>query len=100
MYQPAATSRDAKSEPALAPYETKPRRRRRWLIAILALVGIAVVLGTIKFMQISAMIKVGKAMVPPPESVTSAKVEQIEWQPIRCDRLGVGDPRRDSSAPS
>jgi len=85
MYQPAATtSRDAKSEPALAPYETQQRRRRRWLIAMVALVGVAVTLAGIKVVQIRTMIAAGKAQVPPPESVTSAKVEQVEWQPIRA----------------
>jgi len=85
MYQPAATtSRDAKSEPALAPYETKPNRRRRWIIAIGALLGIVVILAGIKIVQIKTMIDVGKKMVPPPESVTSAKVEQVEWQPVRA----------------
>jgi membrane fusion protein, multidrug efflux system len=85
MYQPAATtSRDAKSEPALAPYETPQRRRRRWLIAMVALVGIAVILAGIKVVQIRTMIAAGKAQVPPPESVTTAKAEQVEWQPIRA----------------
>jgi membrane fusion protein (multidrug efflux system) len=85
MYQPAATtSRDAKSEPALAPYETPSRRRRRWLIAMVALVGVAVILAGIKVVQIRTMIAAGKAQVPPPESVTSAKVQQVEWQPIRA----------------
>lgn len=84
MYQPAATtSREAKSEPAPGTYELQPRRRRRWLIAIGALVAIAAILAGIKVTQIRTMIAVGKTMVPPPESVTSAKVEQVEWQPIR-----------------
>lgn len=84
MYQPAATtSREAKSEPAPGSYALQPRRRRRWLIAIGALVAIAAILAGIKVTQIRTMIAVGKTMVPPPESVTSAKVEQVEWQPIR-----------------
>ncbi|WP_241759337.1 efflux RND transporter periplasmic adaptor subunit [Pyxidicoccus parkwayensis] len=37
----------------------------------------------IKAMQIGAMIDAGSSFVPPPEAVTSAKVEAVEWQAAR-----------------
>jgi len=60
------------------------KRRRLWLIAIGALVLLILFLGGTKFFQISTMIKAGKAMVPPPESVTSAKAELADWRPVRA----------------
>ncbi|HXX29308.1 MAG TPA: efflux RND transporter periplasmic adaptor subunit [Myxococcaceae bacterium] len=60
------------------------KRRRLWLIAIGALVLLVLFLGGTKFFQISTMIKAGKAMVPPPESVTSAKAELADWRPVRA----------------
>src|SRR4051812_32392443 len=56
-------------------------KRRMWLFAIAALLGVVVILAGIKAAQIGTMIKAGKSFVIPPESVTSAKVEADEWQP-------------------
>ena len=50
---------------------------------LLALVGIVVVLVSVKAGQIGAMVKAGKAFVPPPEAVTSTQVAKSEWQPSR-----------------
>ena len=36
-----------------------------------------------KFLQIFTMIQAGKKMVPPPIAVTTAKVQAVEWQPLR-----------------
>jgi membrane fusion protein (multidrug efflux system) len=83
MYRPAEVQ-SRESVELERPVATRQSRRRRWIIAILALVGIFVVLVGIKTAQIMTMIKAGKAMTPPPESVTSAKVEQVEWQPVRA----------------
>jgi len=58
-------------------------RRRVWIIAILALLAVIVILAGIKAAQIGTMIKAGKSFAPPPEAVTSAKVEQVEWQASR-----------------
>jgi len=58
-------------------------RRRIWLYAILGLVGIVLILAGTKFAQISTMISAGKHMVPPPVAVTTAQVQQVEWQPLR-----------------
>jgi membrane fusion protein (multidrug efflux system) len=49
-------------------------------VGLLAVVGVLV--GT-KAGQIVAMIKAGKSFVPPPESVTSSKVEAVEWEAMR-----------------
>jgi membrane fusion protein (multidrug efflux system) len=58
-------------------------RRRVWLFAILALVGVVVILAGIKGAQIATMIKAGKSFAIPPESVTTAKVLPAEWQSQR-----------------
>ena len=58
-------------------------KRRNWIIAIAALLGVIVILAGIKAGQIGTMIKAGKSFVMPPEAVTSAKVEATEWQASR-----------------
>jgi len=58
-------------------------KRRVWIIAILALLAVIVILAGIKAAQIATMIKAGKSFAPPPEAVTSAKVEAVEWQASR-----------------
>jgi membrane fusion protein (multidrug efflux system) len=52
------------------------------LRVILGLIAIAVVVIGIKALQIVTMISSGKKMVPPPTTVTSAKVEKGDWEPI------------------
>ena len=55
-----------------------------WKKVLLAVVGLLVVIGIIggmKGAQIGALINAGKSFVPPPLSVTSAKVTEEEWQP-------------------
>jgi membrane fusion protein (multidrug efflux system) len=66
---------------------TKPRNRRRWLVAGGILLLIVLFLAGTKFFQIVTMINVGKKMVPPPVAVTTSKVQTVEWQPLRP---GVG----------
>jgi len=58
-------------------------KRRVWIIAILALLAVIVILAGIKAAQFGTMIKAGKSFAPPPEAVTSAKVESAEWQASR-----------------
>src|SRR5437868_14639253 len=53
----------------------KSNRRRVWIVAVAALLGIVLVLVGIKAAQIRSMINAGKSFAPPPESVTSAKVQ-------------------------
>jgi membrane fusion protein, multidrug efflux system len=62
---------------------TRVSKRRVWIIAILALLGVVVILAGIKAGQIGKMINAGKSFAIPPESVTSAKVEAVEWQASR-----------------
>ncbi len=58
-------------------------RSKVWLLAIAALLLVIVALVGTKAAQIGSMIKAGKAFVPPPESVTSAKVTAAEWEGTR-----------------
>lgn len=58
-------------------------RRKQWIIGILLLLGVFAVLAGIKAAQIGAMIQAGESFVPPPEAVSSARVEAAEWQAAR-----------------
>jgi len=89
MLQPASsTTRDDKPfEVGSPPSVTRRRGWKRWLLVIGGLLAIFAVLAGIKAWQIVTMVRVGKTMLPPPESVASAKVQSIEWQPVRS---GVG----------
>ena len=60
-----------------------PNRRRVWIVAIAALVFVVLVLVGIKAAQIRSMINAGKSFAPPPESVSSAKVEASQWESSR-----------------
>lgn len=50
--------------------------------AALAVLGFFLLIVAIKASQIFSMISAGKAMVPPPETVTSAVVQEQDWAPI------------------
>ena len=58
-------------------------RRRTWIVAIAALLGVILVLVGIKGLQIRTMINAGKSFAPPPESVSSAKVQATQWEASR-----------------
>jgi membrane fusion protein, multidrug efflux system len=58
-------------------------KKRIWILAVVALLLVLGVLVGIKGAQIGAMIKAGKSFVPPPETVTSARVESEQWQAAR-----------------
>lgn len=53
--------------------------KKRIILVILGLIVIIAVLAAVKASQIGAMIKQGKAYVPPPETVTSAVVTSDSW---------------------
>lgn len=53
---------------------------KRILLAVLGLVVTILVLGGIKGAQIGAMIAAGESFVPPPEAVSTAVVEEAEWE--------------------
>jgi membrane fusion protein, multidrug efflux system len=77
----ATGTREARVEMAATQVRTK--KRGVWLLAIGAVVAVIAVLAGIKVQQIRAMINAGKSFAPPPESVTSAKVEAVLWQESR-----------------
>lgn len=54
-----------------------------WLVVILGSLAVVGVLGGTKAGQIIAMIEAGESMVPPPTSVTSTRVESVEWETSR-----------------
>ena len=58
-------------------------RRRTWIVAIGALLAVILVLVGIKAAQIRSMINANKTFAPPPESVSSAKVEATQWEASR-----------------
>ncbi len=62
---------------------TSPRRSQKGPIfwVILGLVLIFLAFAGLKVLQIVTMIHAGKAMVPPPTTVTSAVVKKADWQP-------------------
>src|SRR5438270_2118272 len=61
----------------------RSNRRRVWIVAVAALVAVVLILVGIKAAQIRSMINAGKSFAPPPESVTSAKVQATEWEASR-----------------
>ncbi|HEX8679741.1 MAG TPA: efflux RND transporter periplasmic adaptor subunit, partial [Chthoniobacterales bacterium] len=50
-------------------------------LVIIGLVLVFAAIGGTKVMQIMKLVNMGKTMVPPPTTVTTAKVEQANWQP-------------------
>jgi len=54
--------------------------KKRIILALIGLVILIVILGTIKALQIGAMIDQGKKFVPPPETVTSTIVKTDSWE--------------------
>lgn len=84
MFQPAqVTTRSDDAFDAGGVKVTSRRRGKRWLIAGIALLAIVLFLAGTKVLQIFTMIQAGKKMVPPPVAVTTTKVQQVEWQPVR-----------------
>lgn len=70
------------SAPALPPPVTKRRRRGAIFKVVVGLVAVFLLIAGIKVMQIRKLMHMGATMVPPPTTVTSAKVEQANWQPM------------------
>ncbi len=56
-------------------------RTKLWIGVALGLVAVVAVLVGVKGAQIGSMIQAGKSFVPPPEAVTTAKVEAASWRP-------------------
>jgi membrane fusion protein (multidrug efflux system) len=56
---------------------------KRWILAIVGLILVLGLLVGVKAGQIVTMVKAGESFAPPPESVTSAKVQAAEWSATR-----------------
>jgi membrane fusion protein (multidrug efflux system) len=56
----------------------------RWIVLVVGLLIVVGVLAGIKAGQIVTMVRAGESFVPPPEAVTSAKVEAVEWESTRA----------------
>jgi len=65
-----------------ASMKTHPKTKR-WAVTIAAIVAAVGLLGAVKAGQIGKMLNTAKTMVPPPESVTSAKVMHVQWEAMR-----------------
>jgi membrane fusion protein, multidrug efflux system len=58
-------------------------KTKLWAFAVLALLVVVGGLAAVKVAQIRAMIQAGKSFVPPPESVTAAAVQEVDWPSTR-----------------
>ena len=54
---------------------------KKVLVVVGGLIGVVVVLGGIKALQIKTLIDAGASFKPPPEAVTTAEVTQDHWKP-------------------
>jgi membrane fusion protein, multidrug efflux system len=59
-------------------------KNKLWIGAAVGILVLVAVLVGVKAAQIGTMIKAGKSFAPPPESVTSAKVESSQWEASRA----------------
>jgi membrane fusion protein (multidrug efflux system) len=67
------------------PIAMETKEKRNWgaiFIALAGLLGVIFLLILIKGLQISTMMQMGKMMVPPPTTVSSATVKEEDWAPI------------------
>lgn len=55
---------------------------RSIFLVIVGLIVVFLIIAAIKGFQFGTMIKAGKAMVPPPTTITNAKVEKGNWVPM------------------
>jgi len=58
-------------------------KTKLWIAVALGLVVLVGALGGVRAAQIGAMIAAGKSFVPPPEAVSTARVDAAEWQPTQ-----------------
>jgi membrane fusion protein, multidrug efflux system len=58
-------------------------KRRQWVVVSVGLLLVVGVLGGVKADQIVNMVRASETFVPPPEAVTSAKVEAAQWESAR-----------------
>ncbi len=55
-------------------------RTRQWIVVAVGLVVVVGILVGVKADQIVSMVRAGESFVPPPEAVTSARVEPARWE--------------------
>jgi membrane fusion protein (multidrug efflux system) len=60
------------------------KSKRQWAVVVVSSLVVILVLVGAKAGQIVTMVRAGESFVPPPEAVTSAKVETAEWRPTRA----------------
>jgi membrane fusion protein (multidrug efflux system) len=61
----------------------KKRNVRRWIVLVVGVLLLVGALAGVKAGQIVTMVRAGEAFAPPPDSVTSAKVDATEWESTR-----------------
>ena len=76
-----------RTSPSSAPTTPPPPLRKKGsrgavFKVVVALLAVFLVIAGIKVFQIRKLMAMGAAMTPPPTTVTSAKVEQANWQPM------------------
>ncbi|MEP6809220.1 MAG: efflux RND transporter periplasmic adaptor subunit [Chthoniobacterales bacterium] len=73
-----------KTSATSAPVAPRPAKGSRGAVfkVVLGLIAAFLVIAGIKGFQFATMIKAGKAMVPPPTTVTSAQVQKGNWVPM------------------
>ncbi|WP_242343004.1 efflux RND transporter periplasmic adaptor subunit [Anaeromyxobacter terrae] len=59
-------------------------KRTQWILVIVGLVVVVGVLVGVKAGQIVTMVRASESFAPPPEAVTSAKVEAAQWEGTRA----------------
>jgi membrane fusion protein (multidrug efflux system) len=59
------------------------RNTKQWLVVAAGSLAVTGILVGVKAGQILTMVRANEAFVPPPEAVTSAKVEEVDWEPTR-----------------
>ena len=59
-------------------------KARQWVVVGVGLLAVVGILGGVKAGQIVTMVRASEAFAPPPEAVTSAKVEAVQWEPTRA----------------
>jgi len=61
---------------------TAPRQARRWLLLLLACLGVVAVLGGLKYLQITRAIEFGNSFPERSETVTSVIATPVSWQQL------------------
>jgi membrane fusion protein (multidrug efflux system) len=59
-------------------------KTKRWIAVVVGSLVVVGVLGGVKAGQIVTMVRASESFAPPPEAVTSASAEQVEWEAHRA----------------